>query len=405
MPGLLDGVRVIDLSSTISGPLCSYQLAMLGAEVIKIETPEKGDLARSLGADEALNEQRMGVSYLATNAGKKSVTLDLKTKEGLDALKALVATGDVLLENFKPGTMARLKFDYETARAIKPDLIWCSISGFGQSGPLSSRPAYDQIIQGYCGLMSLTGTEETAPTRSGFQICDTMAAITAAFAISAALFRNKTTGEGEFIDVSMFDASLASLTSWPASGLLNAGRIPKPMGNENGASAPSGAFRTGEGLINIVANDQRQYESLCDAIGAPELKSDPRFVNRRHRVVNRAELNPLLELHLSKRSAGDWVEILSEHAVPAGPILSLGDALSHPQIVERQMVKEFGPEAIGRPFKVSRLGFTLGSGLPDVNTPPPRLGEHTNEVLKSVDYPDAAIDGIGSDGASKRAAI
>ncbi|WP_199227205.1 CoA transferase [Aminobacter sp. AP02] len=404
MAGLLEGVRIVDLSTTISGPLCSYQLAMLGAEVIKVEPPETGDLSRSLGADEALNEDRMGVSFLATNAGKKSVALDLKTEAGLKALKALVATADVLLENFKPGTMARLKFDYATARAIKPDLIWCSISGFGQTGPLANRPAYDQIIQGYCGLMSLTGTEETAPTRSGFQVCDTMAAITAAFAICAALYRQKASGVGEFIDVSMLDASLASLTSWPASGLLNAGKAPKPMGNENGASSPSGAFRTGDGLINIVANDQRQYESLCDALGAPELKTDPQFLTRRLRVMNRIGLRGRLEEHLSGKGSAEWVEILSQANVPAGPILDLADALAHPQIAERQMVKEFDDKSIGRPFKVSRLGFTLGSSLPDVDLAPPRLGEHTIEVLRSIDYPDPDIAWVRSHEVAKRAA-
>lgn len=383
MAHLLEGVRVVDLSAVIAGPLCSYQLAMLGAEVIKVESPA-GDLARTLGPDSELNEARMGVSYLATNAGKKSVVLDLKTDAGRASLTALVETADVLIENFRPGTMDRLEFGYDTARRIRPDLVWCSISGFGQEGPLARRPAYDQIIQGYCGLMSLTGTEETAPMRSGFQVCDTMAAITAAFAICAALYRRQVSGKGEFIDVSMLDASLASLTAWPASGLLNAGKAPRPMGNENGASSPSGAFRAQDCEFNIVANDQRQFESLCDAIGAPQLKQDARFLTRPLRVTHRQALRTEMERYLAARPAADWVEILSRVSVPAGPILDLAGAFAHPQVAARSMVKTFDAAAIGRPFQVSRLGFTLGSALPDVRLPPPRLGEHSDEVLDGL---------------------
>jgi crotonobetainyl-CoA:carnitine CoA-transferase CaiB-like acyl-CoA transferase len=403
MARLLEGVRVIDLSAVISGPLCSYQLAMLGAEVIKVEPPE-GDLARTLGADAALNEQKMGVSYLATNAGKKSVVLDLKSEAGVDALAALLTTADVLIENFRPGTMARLNFDYERARSIKPDLVWCSISGFGQNGPLASRQAYDQIIQGYCGLMSLTGSEGTAPMRSGFQVCDSLSAITAAFAICAALFRKLNSGKGEFIDVSMLDSSLSALTSWPASGLLNAGKVPKPIGNENPASAPSGAFRTGDGLINIVANDQRQFEALCHALSAEHIKTDPRFATRPLRVVNRNALTELIELRLAKMSAMEWVEILSAASVPCGPILDLARSFSHPQIAARQLVKEFDDDALGKRIRVSRLGFTLGSELPDVDRAPPSLGEHTIEVLDSINHPVSEIDTLRASASARRRA-
>lgn len=381
MGGLLDGVRILDLSAIIAGPLCSYQLALLGAEVIKVEPPERGDLARGLGADEDLNREKMGVSFLATNAGKKSVAIDLKTEEGIARVKSLVEHSDVVLENYRPGKMTALGFDYEIAKDIRPDIIWCSITGFGQNGPLAGRQAYDQIIQGYCGLMSLTGSENTAPIRSGFQVCDSLAAITASFAICAALYRRKVTGEGEFIDVSMLDSSLTGLTSWPTSGLLNAGREPRPMGNENGASSPSGAFRTGEGMINIVANDQRQFESLCDTIGAPQLKQDPRYVTRQMRVINRDALREDMETCLASRSAVEWDAELARANVPAGPILDLRSALSHPQVKARDLIKTFDESAIGRPFSVSRLGFTLASAQPDVSLPPPRLGEHNSSEL------------------------
>ncbi len=386
MAGPLQGVRVVDLSAVIAGPLCSYQLAMLGADVIKVEPPKGGDLSRRLGSDAELNAKLMGASYLSTNAGKRSIRLDLKSEDGIAVLRALVKSADVLVENFRPGTMSRLKFDYAAARAIKPDLIWCSISGFGQSGPLADRPAYDQIIQGYCGVMALTGNLESGPTRVGYQICDTMAAMTAAFAIAAALYRKRTSGEGDFIDVSMLDASLASMSSWPLSNYLNAGKAPTPMGNENAASCPSGTFRTADGDINIVANDEHQYQALCDAIAAPELKTDPRFITRPLRVANREALNVLLAEKLAARSALEWDEILGAAGVPAGPILCLMDAVTLPQVKARQLIKEFDGNTIGRPFSVHRLGFTLESGIPDVALPPPQLGEHTDEILQDIGY-------------------
>jgi CoA:oxalate CoA-transferase len=389
--GLLEGVRVLDLSAVIAGPLCSYQLAMLGAEIIKVEPPKGGDLARRLGSDPELNGRLMGVSFLANNSGKKSITLDLKQPKALEVLKALAATSDVLLENFRPGAMKRLKFDYEVAKIVKPDLIWCSITGFGQTGPMAQRQAYDQIVQGYCGVMSLTGTQETAPNRVGYQVCDTTAAITGAMAICAALYRKKVSGEGEFIDLSMLDASLASMPSWPISNLLNAGKVPTPMGNDNGASSPSGAFRTGHGLINIVANDQKQYESLCDAIDGPELKTHPHFIDRPLRVVHREELRAGLEKKLAVKSAMEWDAILAAANVPAGPILELGEVLDLPQTAHREIIKTFDDTAIGRPFSIHRLGFTLGSALPDVDLPPPHLGEHTDDVLASLDYSPEAI--------------
>jgi CoA:oxalate CoA-transferase len=399
MAGLLDGVRVLDLSAVIAGPLCSYQLAMLGAEIIKVEPPNGGDLARRLGGDPALNAQLMGVSFLANNSGKKSITLDLKQPAALKILGELVATSDVLLENYRPGAMARLKFDYEVARKIRPDLVWCSITGFGQTGPLRDRQAYDQIVQGYCGVMSLTGTAETAPSRVGYQVCDTIAAITAAFAITAALYRRQVTGQGEFIDLSMLDASIASMPSWPISNYLNAGKAPAPMGNDNGASSPSGAFRTMEGLINIVANEQKQYEALCDAVSGPELRSDPRFADRPLRVANREAMREALERRLAAKTAAEWDEILAAASVPAGPILSLPDILAHPQVAVRKVIKTFDDSAIGRPFSIHRVGFTLGSGQPDVESPPPTLGEHSDELLSALGYSADDIAALRQSGA------
>ena len=272
MAGLLAGVRVLDLTNVLAGPFCCYQLAQLGADVIKVETPETGDLARQLGADPDLNRRLMGASFLAQNAGKRSITLNLKHAKAREAFLRLVATADVVVENFRPGVMDRLGLGYGTLKAVKPDLIYCAISGFGQDGPLRLNPAYDQIIQGLSGVMSVTGDAQSAPLRVGYPVADTMGGITAAYAISAALFRRERSGEGELIDVSMLESTLVAM-GWVVSNWLIAGVRPQPFGNENMTASPSGAFRTGSGLLNIAANQQQQFEALCELIGRPELRA------------------------------------------------------------------------------------------------------------------------------------
>lgn len=222
MAKLLEGIRILDLTNVLAGPFCCYQLAVLGADVIKVETPGSGDLARQLGADPALNQQGMGASFLAQNAGKRSVTINLKHARGKDAFLRLVGSADVLVENFRPGVMDRLGLGYAALTAVKPDLVYCAISGLGQDGPLRGNPAYDQIIQGLSGVMSVTGSPHTAPLRVGYPVCDTMGGIIAAFAIAAALFRRAQTGEGERIDVSMLEATLIAM-GWAVSNWLIAG--------------------------------------------------------------------------------------------------------------------------------------------------------------------------------------
>jgi crotonobetainyl-CoA:carnitine CoA-transferase CaiB-like acyl-CoA transferase len=387
MPLPLDKVRVIDLTNVVAGPLASYQLVMLGADVIKVEVPGVGDLARKMGADASLGQKQMGASFLALNAGKKSLTLNLKDARGKEIFKRLVRDADVVLENFRPGTMKKLGLDYPVLKEINPSLVYCAVSGFGQEGPLAQRPSYDQIIQGFCGLMSLTGDEKTAPTRAGYIVCDTMAAITAAFAVCAALYRREKTGEGEMIDVSMLDASLASMASWPVSNYLNAGKVPVPMGNENFTASPSGAFRTGTGLLNIVNNEQKQWERLCDVVGHPEWTTDSRFADRYARLAHRAELRALLEEALQAKSAEDWEELFNEAGVPAGRILNVPDIVQHPQIESRQLIKRFeNPPGVGRDVAVPRLGFRLSREQPDVDSPPPTLGRDTDEILDAAGY-------------------
>ena len=395
----LSGVRVLDLTNIIAGPLCSYQLVMMGAEVIKIEVPGTGDLSRKMGADPGLGAKQMGASFLALNAGKQSMTLDLKRARGKEVFKRLVRDADVVLENFRPGTMKKLGLDYPVLKALNAGVVYCAISGFGQAGPLAQRPSYDQIIQGFSGIMSLTGDENTAPMRAGYVVCDTMAAMTAAFAVAAALYRRQTTGAGEMIDVSMLDASLATMAAWTISNYFNAGKEPVPMGNESHSASPSGTFKTGNGLLNIVNNEQKQYEALCDAIGRPELKTDARFAERNVRIRNRALLRPILEEALQAKSAQEWERLFSEAGVPAGPILTVPEILAHPQVESRGLIKRSGTvDALGRDLSVTRLGFQLASGQPDVDAPPPRLGQHTDAVLEGAGYTQDEIAALRREG-------
>ena len=379
----LSGVRVLDLTNVLSGPFCCHQLAHMGAEVIKVEIPGSGDLARQLGADPDLNEKYMGVSFLAQNSGKKSITINLKAEEGKKLLKKLVRTADVVVENFRPGVMDRLKLGYETLLKENPSLVYCAISGFGQDGPLKDLPAYDQIIQGMSGVMSITGNPDNAPLRVGYPMADTIGGMTAAFAISSAL-NNRETNGGCFLDVSMLE-SVISTMGWVVSNYLVAGKSPQPMGNDNFTASPSGTFKTGEGLINIAANKQVQFEAVCHVVGRSELTKDPRFIKRQDRLEFRQELKELLEDSMSSNTAEYWRDKFNEAGVPAGCVATVEQALSQDQIADRGMIATFnGAQGLDREIKIARPGVKL-NGKPIVTTtPPPALGQHTDELLEEL---------------------
>jgi crotonobetainyl-CoA:carnitine CoA-transferase CaiB-like acyl-CoA transferase len=397
MAGLLAGLRVLDLTNVLAGPFCCYQLAQLGAEVIKIETPGTGDLARQLGADPELNRRLMGASFLAQNAGKRSITLNLKNTKAREAFTRLVKTSDVVVENFRPGVMDRLELGYERLKAIKPDLIYCAISGFGQDGPLRLNPAYDQIIQGLSGVMSVTGDAQSAPLRVGYPVADTMGGITAAYAISAALFRRERSGEGEFIDVSMLESTLVAM-GWVVSNWLIAGVRPEPLGNENMTASPSGTFRTGAGLLNIAANQQQQFQALCKLIGRPELTIDVRFAGREDRKRHRAELNMEIEQALAARPAAEWSVLMNKSGIPAGEVLDVPSVLEHPQIVGRGLLSTFDDvPQVDRTVSVVRSGFRLASGDPAPASPPPALGADTERLLAELGYSETDIEALARD--------
>ena len=399
MSGLLAGARVLDLTNVLAGPFCCYQLAQLGADVIKVEVPGTGDLARQLGADPELNRRGMGASFLAQNAGKRSITINLKSAKGQDVFRRLVASSDALVENFRPGVMDRLGLGYGALKAVRNDIIYCAISGFGQDGPLKFNPAYDQIIQGLSGVMSVTGDKTSAPLRVGYPVADTMGGITAAFAIAAALFRRERSGEGEMIDVSMLESTLVAM-GWAVSNWLIAGVKAEPMGNENMTASPSGAFHTGDGLLNIAANKQEQFETLCRLIGRGELVVDPRFAGREDRKRHRFELKREIEQALAARAATEWAAVLNKHGVPAGEVLDVPAVLEHPQIKERGLLRTFEqvPD-VDRPVQVVRAGFRLGSGDPAPKMPPPALGADTADILAELGFSKRDLDELARENA------
>jgi crotonobetainyl-CoA:carnitine CoA-transferase CaiB-like acyl-CoA transferase len=373
----LDGVRVLDLTNVLAGPFCTYQLMLLGAEVIKIEVPGRGDLARQLGPDPALNRARLGASFLAQNAGKKSIELDLKG-DGREPFLDLVAHADVLVENYRAGVLDRLGFGWERLHALNPRLVYCAISGFGQTGPMSQAPAYDQIIQGLSGMMSITGTPETAPQRVGFPVADTVGGLSAALAITAAL----ASGRGCFLDVSMLEASLSAM-GWAVSNYLVSGVEPEPMGDQNATAAPSGTFEAADGPLNIAANRQEQFETLCRLVDRPDLITHPRFADREARKLHRGELNKHLNDALRRRPAVEWENVLSTAGVPAARVLTVAQAVAAEQVTGRGFVREL-PFPPGTPrsgtLHVTGTGVLFDGEPLTPPAPPPTLGEHNAEL-------------------------
>ena len=381
----LDGITVLDLTNVLAGPFACYQLACLGARVIKVESPE-GDLARKLGADPGYAEAGMGISFLAVNAGKQSIALDLKHPDGREVFLRLVTRADALVENFRPGVMARLGLDHAALARVNARLVYCAISGFGQTGPFAHRPAYDQIIQGLSGTMSITGDAQSAPLRVGYPVCDTIGGLTAAFAVCAELLRARVSGQGSFVDVSMLDATLATM-GWVVSNYLNAGVVPVPMGNDNFTAAPSGTFRTSAGLLNIAANEQRQFFALCGAIDAPELATDRRFAGREARKRHRAELTAALEAKLAARPAEEWEELLVAAGVPAGRVLTVPEILSHGHATAGDTIASYlDVPGAARPVRVARPGFRVDGERPSAAAPPPTLSEHRDGLLAELGY-------------------
>ncbi|MDQ7904815.1 CoA transferase [Phytohabitans sp. ZYX-F-186] len=386
----LSGVRVLDLTNVLAGPYCSYQLMLLGAEVVKVEIPGHGDLARRLGPDPELNEAGIGASFLAQNAGKKSVELDLKDAADRARFQHMLGEADVLLENFRAGTLARMGYGWDRLRELNPRLVYCAISGFGQSGPMSQAPAYDQIIQGLSGMMSITGTSDTAPLRVGFPVCDSVGGLVAALSIAAALAGRARTGQGVFLDVSMLEASLSAM-GWAVSNYLVSGVPPEPMGDQNATAAPSGTFDAADGPLNIAANKQEQFETLCRLVGREDLIGDVRFAARDARKRHRAALNAELNAALRKRPAAEWETALSRAGVPAARILTVPEAVELDQLAHRGFFTDLPfPDGSPRTLRVSGNGVLVDGRPLRPTNPPPLLGQHNSDLRHPATSGEAA---------------
>lgn len=392
----LAGIRVLDLTNVLAGPYCTYQLALLGAEVVKVEIPGEGDLARHLGPDPVLNEAGIGTSFLAQNAGKKSVELNLKDSGDRESFVDLLTVADVLVENYRAGVLARIGFGWDVLRTLNPALVYCAISGFGQNGPMSQAPAYDQVIQGLSGMMSVTGTEETAPLRVGFPVSDSFGGMTAALAVAAALLGRERDGAGCFLDVSMLEASISGM-GWAVSNYLVGGVPPQPMGDQNPTAAPSGTFDAADGPLNIAANRQEQFERLCRCVGRPDLVTDPRFADRDHRKEHRAALNDELNAALRKRPALVWEQELALAGVPAARILTVPQAVELEQLAHRRFFAEvpFPGDRPDQKLRLSGNGVLVDGEPLHPSTAPPLLGEDNErlaEIARRWRAPQAGVD-------------
>jgi formyl-CoA transferase len=373
----LDGIRVLDLTHALAGPYCTMLLGDLGADVIKIETPGEGDHSRGWGPPFINGESSY---FLSVNRNKRSVALDLKSESGLKAAVVLATSCDVLVENLRPGTTARLGLGYEDLKPLHPGLVYCSISGFGQDRP--SLAGYDQIVQGTAGLMSITGLPDGPPVKLGVPIGDIAAGMFGANAVCAALYARQHGGEGAFIDVAMQDSVMALLT-YQGGRFFATGEAPGREGNQHPTIAPYGTYATADGFLNVAVGSDSQFGKFCAAIGAPALAEDARFLTNQDRQRRRSELNAEIEPALQARPTAEWQEVLEAAGVPAGPILDLAQVFADPGVKARGVeVSVEHPTVgtwrmVGTPWRIDREPF-------QVRRPPPRLGEHTAEVLSEV---------------------
>lgn len=381
----LSGIRVLDLSRILAAPLATQLLGDLGAEVIKVERPGAGDDSRTYGPPfpTGPDGERTDTAafYLACNRNKRSVTVNHATAEGQRLIRALAARSDVLVENFRAGTLARYGLDHESLRALNPRLVYLSVTGFGQTGPYARRPGYDGIFQAMSGMMSVSGHPEE-PMKVGVSMVDILTGLYASTAVLAALRHRDLTGEGQFIDLSLLDCGLASLSHF-AMNYLVSGEVPRRRGNGGYGGIPSQAFQCADKPLFLVAGNDKQFAALCAAADRTDLLQDPRFASTSARIAHREEIVPVLEAILRTRPRDEWLALLDEHDVPAGPFNEMPEVFADPQIRHREMLVDVADPVSGRlPLLANpiRLSATPVGGY----TPPPALGEHTAEVLGAL---------------------
>ncbi len=391
----LAGIRIADFSHVMAGPYATHLLRLLGAEVIKIEAPGRGDAMRYYGHDRRYDG--MAPAFIAVNAGKRSIALDLKRPEALEAARRIVAQADVVVENFRPGVMARLGLGYEDARALRPDIVYCSVSGYGQSGPMRDYPAIDNIVQATSGMMSLGGEPGDPPMRVGFPAVDTVTGQTAAFAILAALFRRERGGGGELIDVAMLDASIAFMASAVVPYLVT-GRALQRTGNTGYSGQPTAAmFTAGDGeLLSLGVVQQGQFEKLARLLDRADWLADPRYRTADDRVVHGDAMKAELATALAARPAAAWEAAMSAAGIPCGMVRSVEQAAALPQLADRGMRLPLAIPGLpgGEDVAIVNAGFRFSEDGPGIAVPPPRHGEHGHDILHDLGFDAAAVAAI-----------
>jgi crotonobetainyl-CoA:carnitine CoA-transferase CaiB-like acyl-CoA transferase len=393
--GPLDGVKVLELAQIMAGPTCGMLLADLGADVIKVERVPGGDDTRTMSRPSVAGES---AAFMAMNRNKRGIALNLKAPAAKDALKRMASRADVLTENYRKGALDKLGLGYEVLRAVNPGLIYCSISGYGRTGPYADKGGFDLIAQGMSGLMAITGEPGGAPVKSGSPVCDINAGILAALGIVSAYLHRVKTGEGQLVDTSLFEAGIQQ-TYWHSAIFFATGAAPGPSGSAHILSAPYQAFRASDGWLNIGGANQANWERLARALGAPEWTADERFRSNSDRMKNLQALTTLMNARLKTRSVQNWISALEAEGVPCGPINSIADMAADPQTVARQMVVELEHPRAGR-TRALGLPIKLSATPGKVTRAAPLLGQHTREVLGEFGFSSDEIDGLLASGAA-----
>jgi crotonobetainyl-CoA:carnitine CoA-transferase CaiB-like acyl-CoA transferase len=390
-----EGIKIIDVTHVLAGPFAAYQMALLGADVIKVEHPTDYDQSRDTGGDRALNKQQMGTGFLTQASNKRAITLNLKHEKGREVLKKLVRDADVLVENYRSGAFAALGLGWKDLEPLNARLIYCSMTAFGQEGPRGVQTAYDQLIQATSGMMAMTGTPEVNPIKTGAPVIDYATGTMCAFAISSALFQRERTGRGQYIDSAMLDVSLMLMGSHITS-YLRSGNEPKPKGNRMDR-ASSQLYEAKDAPLMIAAGNRGQHERLFRAVGRPDIAAQSSHDEREELYDKQTEE---LQKIIAQRTADEWEQYLQGSHVPAGRVRRLSESLEDPQLKARNVLHRHEKiEGIEGPVTVPLAAFKFAHGGPSIETPPPRLGQHTDEVLASLGYSRADIAALRAEGA------
>jgi crotonobetainyl-CoA:carnitine CoA-transferase CaiB-like acyl-CoA transferase len=392
MARALDGIRIIDFSKALAGPYCTMLLADMGAEVIKVEMPGSGDDSRGWGPPFIEGE---AAYFLSVNRNKKSITLNLKDPKAKEIALKIIEKADIVLESNRPGVMTKLGLDYETVKKINPEIIYCSISGFGQTGPYSKRPGFDQVIQGYGGIMGLTGEKGGGPLKVGIAVTDIATGMFAATGILTALYHRERTGQGQHVDASMLDGQVSWLT-YQAGRYLASGNVPQRIGSAHPLIVPYQDFEASDGFINIAAGNDNLWKKFCTATDLNDIADDPKFATNPKRVENRDEVVAIVSKKIKTKTMQEWLDILNDAGVPCGPIYTVDQIFKDPQVLAREMLVEVDHPKCGK-IQVIGSPIKLSETPAEITTHPPMLGEHNSSILQEFGFSEEDITKLKED--------